>query len=65
MFVTIDSARTFVSYLLRVEKIVKKYGNLMNFVIFAIFNRGVLCHEIDKISWNFGSIVFLSRIEET
>ena len=50
MFVSIVSVRIFVSCFVRVEKNVKKYENLMIFVIFVIFNRGVLCQDIGKMS---------------
>ena len=39
------------------EKNVKKYGNFMIFVIFVIFNRGVVCQDMGEMSLNFGSNV--------
>ena len=50
MFVTIVSARVFVSCFVRVEKNIKKYENLIIFLIFTTFNRGVLCQDIGKVS---------------
>ena len=41
-----------------VEKNVKKCENVMIFVIFVIFNRGLLCQDIGKMSLNFGISVF-------
>ena len=64
MFMTIVSVRIFVSCFARVERNVKTNENLMVFVIFVIFKKGVLCQDICKMSINFGSIVFLYRIKE-
>ena len=63
-FVTVVSLCIFVSCFVRVEKNVKKYGILMTFVRFVIFNRGVLCQDTGKISWNIGKYCFLCRIKE-
>ena len=57
MFVTIVSVCIFVSFFVRVKKNSKKYENLMIFDTFVIMNRGELCQDSGKISWNFGSIV--------
>ena len=61
MFVTIVSVRIFVLSFARVEKNIKKYKKFIIVAIFVIFNRGVLCPDIGKMSGNFGSIVFLCR----
>ena len=47
MFFTIVSVHISVSCFVRVKKNVKKYENLMFFVI---FNGGVLCQDIGKKS---------------
>ena len=62
MFVSIVSVRIFVSCFVRVEKNVKKYENLMIFVIFVIFNRGVPCLKNVQWSWNFDNLPFLRCI---
>ena len=36
----------------------QKVQKLDDFCYFFFFNRGVLCQDIGKISWNFGSIFF-------
>ena len=56
MLVSIVSVRFFVSCFVRVEKNVRKYENLMIFVYFVIFNRGVPCVKIVQWSWSFGNI---------
>ena len=50
MFVAIVSVRILVSCFVRVKINVKKYENLIFFVIFVIFNGGVLCQDIGKMS---------------
>ena len=36
----------------------------MFFIIFVIFNQGVLCQDIGKMSWNFGSFVFFCVVSK-
>ena len=47
MFATLVSSRIFVSCLAGVDKNVKKYGI---FMFIVIFNRGVLCQDIGRMS---------------